>query len=162
MPGCDTLVIREVEAHDMDALAHFLEAHNTPATTGHFNPFPMTAETARRIATTPRHDHYYIAILNGRIAGLSMLRGWDEGYETPSFGIVIDRDRRGMGLGRKLTIETIGNARRLGCRQVRLTVNAGNHAGVRLYESLGFSRQSEHPTLTHGKPDTKIVMITTL
>jgi len=29
-----------------------------------------------------------------------MLRGWDEGYETPSLGIAVHPDARGLGLAR--------------------------------------------------------------
>ena len=52
-----------------------------------FDPFPLTDETARRLACEPRLDRYYVAEVSSELIGLSMLRGWDEGYEIPSFGV---------------------------------------------------------------------------
>jgi RimJ/RimL family protein N-acetyltransferase len=42
---------------------------------------------------------------NGELAGVFMLRGWDEGYEVPSFGVLIDEKYRG-GAFMRLTLDT--------------------------------------------------------
>lgn len=151
--------IREVSPEDADPLAEFFEANATADTVRHFSPFRLDEATARHIARAPRRDAYFVACLGARIVGMSMLRGWDEGYEIPSFGMVVDERLRGRGAGRRLMEWTLEAAKRRGCSRVRLSVNASNHAGVHLYESLGFVRQSEKPIRVQGEGDTKIAMV---
>jgi len=119
----------------------------------------MTRETAERLCLASSKDHYYVAFLDGMMVGLVMLRGWDEGYEVPSFGVFIDYRYHGRGLGRLLTDYAIVEAKRVGCAQVRLTVYESNVRGWRLYNSLGFQEQSRDPVDRHGHPDKRIVMI---
>ena len=47
----------------------------------------MTAETAGALFAQRRRDHYYGAFTgSAEIVAISMLRGWNEGYEVPSSG----------------------------------------------------------------------------
>lgn len=154
--------IRAVSPADARKLGCFFERNSGPATTRYFEPFPLTRDTADRIALLPRRDLYYVAVSKERIVGMSMLRGWDEGYNVPSFGIMIDSECRGKGLGRLLTSWTIQAAQDLDCAQVRLSVYASNITGLRLYESLGFEKQSESTKVEHGQPVVKIVMLKNL
>jgi ribosomal-protein-alanine N-acetyltransferase len=149
---------REIVPEDSAALARFMEENNVPAVVRTFNPFPMTAETARRIACAPRLDRYYGAFLDGRVVALSMLRGWDEGYSVPSFGIMVDHRLHGMGIGARVLDDTIGEAVRLGCRRVRLSVFAGNRRAVGLYLSRGFVEESRERVLLAGEADERIIM----
>lgn len=123
-----------------------------------FDPFPLSAVEARRIALEPRQDGFYLAVRGEMPLGLSMLRGFDEGYEVPSFGIFVDHENHGQGIGRALTVWTIQQARQRGCPAVRLTVYARNVAARRLYESLGFVEQDRQGVDRAGEPDEKIIM----
>jgi ribosomal-protein-alanine N-acetyltransferase len=149
---------REIVPEDFEALRDFMEENNVPAVVRTFNPFPMTAETARRIACAPRLDRYYAALLGGRVVALSMLRGWDEGYSVPSFGIMVDHRLHGMGIGARVLDETVAEAARLGCRRVRLSVFAGNRRAVGLYLSRGFVEDSREPVTLPGGADERIIM----
>ena len=150
--------IREVVPADAALLVEFFKVNATAATLRHFSPFRLDEATARQIAMEPRLDLYFAAFLEEVIVGLSLLRGWDEGFEIPSFGMLIDERLRGKRVGRRLMEWTMEEARRRGCSQVRLSVNASNRAGMHLYESMGFIRQGETPIWVRGEPDVKIVM----
>ena len=150
--------VREIGPEDRGELARFLEENDRPEIVRTFNPFPMTAETAERIATAPRRDRYYGAFDDRRLVGLSMLRGWDEGYEVPSFGIVVDHRAHDRGIGGRLTAFTVDAARALGAPSVRLTVYASNGRGVHLYSRLGFVERSRTAVSVAGQPDEKLVM----
>ena len=150
--------IREVMPADAARLGEFFKANATATTLRHFSPFRLDEATARQIALEPRRDVYFAALLGDSFVGLSLLRGWDEGFDIPSFGMVIDERLRGKGVGRRLMEWTLGAAKQKGCSHVRLSVNASNRAGMHLYESIGFIRQSETPILVQGEPDVKIVM----
>ena len=91
------LVIKLVNPQDLVPFARFLERNNTSIVTRHFNPFPLTLETAVEISQKPHQDKYYVAHLEEEIIGLAMLRGWEEGYEIPSFGILVDQQYHYQG-----------------------------------------------------------------
>lgn len=155
----DDILFREVRPSDFEMLKAFLEWNDVPEITRYFHPFPLTAETAKWIATKPKSDRYYLAFLKGQVVGMSMLRGWDEGFSVPSFGILVDRKFHGKGIGRLMTERTIEGAKKLGCKQVRLSVYASNVSAYHLYTSLEFREISRKSVEIQGEKDEKIVMI---
>jgi GNAT superfamily N-acetyltransferase len=107
-----------------------------------FHPHPFTADQAEWICTRGAElsDQYFVATEGDpeNIVGYAMLRGWDEGFETPAFGVCVRPDRQGRGLGRRLLKHAIGPARDAGARRVMLKVHRDNSAARVLYESEGF------------------------
>jgi ribosomal-protein-alanine N-acetyltransferase len=148
----------EVAPEHADALVELFERNALPAISSDFDPFPLTAAQARAIALDRRADRYYLALCEGRALGMSMLRGFDEGYEIPSFGIFVDHEHHGRGIGRRLTVWTIRQARLRSCPAVRLSVYADNAAARGLYTSLGFAEQERSSVETEGGSREKIVM----
>jgi ribosomal protein S18 acetylase RimI-like enzyme len=67
-----------------------------------------------------------------------MLRGWDEGYETPSFGGCTHPELRGAGLGQFLLAHAIAESRAAGARRLRLTVYKENVRALHIYQKFGF------------------------
>lgn len=150
--------IREVGPDDFLALTAFFMHNDDSGTARQFHPFPMTSETADSICNRRRKDRYYVAISDEKVVGLTMLRGLDEGFAIPSFGIIVDRTSRGRGLGSELTRYTIDAARRLGCGRVRLTVYASNANAITVYSAFGFQEAGRSSVLVGGEIDEKIVM----
>ena len=138
-------MIRDIAPDDEAALATFFSENNRPEMTATFFAFPLDAATARRISREPRRDRYFAAWEEGAIVGLGMLRGWDEGYAVPSFGVLVDHRAQGRGHGRALTEHALVVARGEGCARVRLTVDATRERVVRLYERAGFRRAETLP-----------------
>jgi ribosomal protein S18 acetylase RimI-like enzyme len=147
-----------VGAEHADGLSALFERNRVPQVTALFDPFPLDAAEARRIALARRKDAFYLAFEGELLLGFSMLRGFDEGYEIPSFGIFVDRASHGRGIGRALTAWTVEQARLRGCAAVRLTVYARNLPARRLYESLGFVEQERQGVVCAGQSDEKVVM----
>jgi GNAT superfamily N-acetyltransferase len=56
--------------------------------------------------------------------------------------VFVEESARGTGLGRALVVFALDRARERGCRRAELDVNEGNEAALRLYESLGFGKNS--------------------
>jgi ribosomal-protein-alanine N-acetyltransferase len=152
------LHFEEVAPGHAGALAALFERNSVPAVAETFDPFPLTGAEARRIACEPRRDCYYVAARGQDLLGLSMLRGFDEGYEVPSFGIFVDHASQGAGVGRALTAWTIERARLQGCSAVRLSVYADNSAARGIYDSLGFREQERQLVERGGRQVEKIVM----
>ena len=106
----------------------------------------MAASSADRILAERERDLYYGAFdLDGSMVAMSMLRGWDEGYQVPSFGIVVGRGHQGRGLGSRLTAWTVEQARATGAPAVRLTVYDDNPAAWAIYRRLGFVELERRP-----------------
>src|ERR1700733_13895683 len=114
-----SLRFERVQAEHADLLTELFERNSRPEVTSSFDPFPLDREEARRIALQSHQDEYYVAMRTDRVVGFSMLRGFDEGYTIPSFGIFVDHDAHGQGIGRALTAWTIEAARARGCPSVR-------------------------------------------
>jgi ribosomal-protein-alanine N-acetyltransferase len=150
-----TLHCEPIGPEHVEELTVLFERNRTPAVTEMFDPFPLDAAQARKIALDDGEDAFYLARSGKLPVGFSMLRGFDEGYAIPSFGIFVDQRSQGRGIGRKLTAWTVEQARGRGCPAVRLTVYAANLAACRLYESLGFVERERQSV---DRPDEKIVM----
>ena len=102
-----------------------------------FHPFLFTDETIDKILKADK-DIYRFADDGKKITGMFMLRGFDEGYEIPSFGIIIHPDYRGMGIGKEGIEEAIKICKKLKCKKIRLTVDKENRTAKKLYQELGF------------------------
>lgn len=153
------VIMRTVESGDYEELVRFFDANSVPQVIRQFHPFPLSASTAWYIARNKHLDRYYVAVLRGQMVALCMLRGWDDGYSTPSFGILVDHRFHARGIGRKITEFALSEAGALGCRQVRLSVYASNEVALHLYASLGFEERVRESVLVTGQPDEKIVMV---
>ncbi|GAH34656.1 unnamed protein product, partial [marine sediment metagenome] len=96
------LEIRPVRRQDHQKISLFFKTNNISQITRHFTPFQLNDKSARYITRTDHKDPYYLALTQTQVIGLSMLRGWDEGFSTPSIGILIDYRYHNKGIGRKL------------------------------------------------------------
>jgi ribosomal protein S18 acetylase RimI-like enzyme len=153
-----SLLVESVEAGHVEELRMLFSDNCVPAVTAAFDPFELTAEAARRIALEPRRDEYFVARGPDGLVAMSMLRGFDEGFEVPSFGVFVDHRHHGEGIGRRLTTWTVEEARRRGHPAVRLSVYASNVGALGLYRSLGFEERERNPVARAGGKDEKILM----
>jgi GNAT superfamily N-acetyltransferase len=124
-------------------LARFFHALKKSGDDRHFHPHPLTDEEAKRRAEYSGTDLYYVLVEGDTVLGYGMLRGWDEGYEVPSLGIVIHPSVRGTGLGGLFMHFLHTVARRRGANKVRLKVYSDNTSAVALYKKLGYTFQTE-------------------
>jgi ribosomal protein S18 acetylase RimI-like enzyme len=136
------LATQRVSAADAERLGDFFEVLRADKETRRFfHAHPLTKAFAADLCArqTSCLDRYYVTDYQGRIAGYSMLRGWDEGYEIPSFGGCTDPELRGAGLGHILMAHAIAESRIAGARKLRLTVYKQNGRALYIYRKFGFS-----------------------
>ena len=151
-------VLKEIVPADITELTSFFNRNNTSSILQGFSAFPLKKETAILICSQNHLDKYYLYIEENIIKGFSMLRGWDEGYSIPSFGIFVDKDFQGLGLGSKILNLTLEKCRSLGCQKVRLSVFSSNKIAYKLYTNFGFYEIERSSTFNNGKVDEKIIM----
>lgn len=133
-------LIRPLTEEDADQLGALFEELAADPTARGFHPHPMTRAQAERIVDGARlrQDIYFAAFVGQKLAGYGMLRGWDEGYSIPSFGVAVGSAHRGAGIGRSLLRYAIECARDRGAAKMMLKVHVDNQSARRLYESEGF------------------------
>lgn len=138
MGDCSSLEFCRLRPPLQMCLTAFFEALNARGDDRWFHPHPFTAVEAARLCAYQGRDLYYAAVARDAVLAYGMLRGWDEGYETPSLGIAVHPDARGLGLARTFMGFLHTAASLQGARRVRLKVYPENAAARRLYESLGY------------------------
>lgn len=137
--------IRELGPDEEPALVRFFEANDRPQVTDLFFAFPFTAETATRICRDLRKDRYFATFLGEEIVCLGMLRGWDEGYEIPTFGMTADYRHNGRGYGWRMWRWVMGYAAQLGARKLRITTHLHNEIIIGMAQKLGFRHTKDLP-----------------
>jgi len=119
--------------------------HQPPDYMRYFTPFQFDEKTVYSILSSVKRDVYMGFYWNGQLIGFFMLRGWDSGYEIPSYGVTIHHRFRNLGLA-FLSIELAKVICRLcGASGVMLKVHRENEAARRVYEKAGFMRTGEDP-----------------
>lgn len=119
----------------------------------YFHPHPFNAEEAHKRCIYTGKDLYYVLLARKKVLGYGMLRGWDEGYEVPSLGVLIRASARGAGLAEMFVHFLHTAARRCGARKVILKVYRENHAAKRLYEKIGYTFKESGDAQLHGSID---------
>lgn len=105
-----SLSIRQLEPLDAAAVAAFLRAQPT-AYLRFFYAFGADEAALAEVFAAAKRDVYSAVFWRTELVGIFFLRGWDAGYETPSFGVLIDGNYRG-GAFMRLTLD----AAKLICR----------------------------------------------
>lgn len=91
--------IRPLRGADAGAVSAMLRAQ-PPEYARFFYAFGSGEEEIARILAARKRDVYSGMFWRGELAGVFMLRGWDAGYEVPSFGVLVDVKHRGRAFMR--------------------------------------------------------------
>jgi RimJ/RimL family protein N-acetyltransferase len=91
--------IRPLRVEDAAALSALLRAQ-PPEYARFFYAFGSGEEEIARILAAREKDVYSGVFWRGELAAVFMLRGWDAGYEVPSFGVLVDVKHRGRAFMR--------------------------------------------------------------
>jgi GNAT superfamily N-acetyltransferase len=142
------LVIRPLEPDDAPDLTTLLAGQPSDYVQ-HFHPFHFDLEVVSTLLRDRQRDCYMGLWVSGKLVGFFMLRGFDEGYAVPSFGVLVDQAWRGRGLGRLALQVSETMCRVLGAQTLMLKVHPSNTGARALYESEGFVQTSVDPTHGH-------------
>ena len=146
-------VLRNCTAADAEGvLRTFINTHaQTDFLTSQPEEITMTleqeAEYLRKRAESP-DEIEILAELDGQVvgtAGIDKVRSYEKVRHRCDFGVSIDREAWGLGIGRALTEACIECARSVGYLQMELEVVSENHRAVALYRSVGFLEYGRNP-----------------
>lgn len=89
-----------------------------------------------------------VAVVDGKIVGTAGIDEAGKQFKAchrADFGISIEKEYWGLGIGNALTNACIECAKKAGYEQVELNVVSTNESAVRLYESAGFTEYGRNP-----------------
>jgi len=86
--------IRQLEPADVAAIAAFMRSQSTEYLR-FFYAFGSDESDIVEILSKCELDVYSGIFWQAELVGIFMLRGWDDGYDVPSFGVLIDEKYRG-------------------------------------------------------------------
>ncbi len=110
-----------------------------------FYPFGFELAAISEVLANQGQDVYMGVFWQGRVVGFFMLRGWNEGYEVPSFGIVIDEKYRGYGL-EMLSLDSAKAICRLrGVERMMLKMHPENFSAKGVARKIGFVQSGVEP-----------------
>jgi len=99
-----SLSIRPLEPADVAEISGFMH-RQPPAYVRFFYAFGADQPAIAEMLGKAEKDIYSGVFWKAELIGIFMLRGWDAGYEIPSFGVLIDEKYRG-GAFMRLTLDT--------------------------------------------------------
>ena len=148
-----TCLLRNGTAADGEGvLRNFVLNHaQTDYLTTYPNEITFTVEQEARFlqdkADSP-NEAELVAEVDGKIvgqAGIEAIGKADKVKHRAEFGISIDREYWGLGIGRALTRACIALAKQAGYLQLELSAVADNGKALTLYESEGFTEYGRNP-----------------
>ena len=104
----------------------------------YFTPFSFDVESLYGILSKAIKDLYFGVYVGKRLSGFYMLRGFDEGFETPSYGVWISPEFSRVGLATLTLSHCFAVCKLNGIKKVMLKVNPDNLAAKLTYEHCGF------------------------
>ena len=133
-------------------LSVFIATHEqTDFLTTYTDEMPITVDEEREFLDKCTEDERgieMIAKIDGKVvgnAGIGCIKNVDKLRHRASFGISIDKDYWGLGIGRGLTSACIECAKKAGYTQLELEAVADNETALSLYRSAGFVEYGRNP-----------------
>lgn len=103
-----------------------------------FRPFEFTAPVFEQQIRRAKADLWWGLESEGQLAGFFMLRGFDEGYARPSFGVFVGEQFAGRGLARLALRHAVQWCERNRVARIMLKVHPENRRARDLYIREGF------------------------
>ncbi|MEP7072464.1 MAG: GNAT family N-acetyltransferase [Verrucomicrobiota bacterium] len=131
--------IRPLAVNDALSLCQLMEAQ-APSYIQFFTPFPFEVDHLTKLLARRKRDVWMALRWQNKLIGFFLLRGWDEGFDVPSYGIMIDEAFTGYGFGRLSLRVAKSIAMLRQAPRLMLKVHPQNHEAKRLFENEKFKR----------------------
>ncbi|MBK9099388.1 MAG: GNAT family N-acetyltransferase [bacterium] len=137
MNGIKIINFRKLEPNDAQALSKLMN-QDTKDYSQYFVAFEFDIATIESILAKAKNDVYYGVFWGEELTGFYMLRGFDEGYSIPSYGVYISSRFSDKGLAALTLSHAISTCKFLGCKKLRLKVHTANTYALKQYVKFGF------------------------
>ena len=134
------LEIREIGATEGDELFKLLTSDDK-SYSKYFIPFPFELEVIKNILREKKQDKFFGIFEESKLIGFYMLRGFDEGFNVPSYGVWISKSYSNKGLSTLTLYHAFAFCRLNNISKLMLKVHPQNTVAKNIYEKLGFREQ---------------------
>lgn len=136
------LTMRALEPADAPELSAMLRGQR-PEYARFFHPFNFDEATLAAVLAGRGQDVYTGVFLREQLVVFFMLRGWNEGFDVPAFGILIDEQHRGHGL-EMMSLEAAKAICKLrGAKRMMLKMHPENISAKGVARKIGFAYAGE-------------------
>lgn len=133
------VTIKRLSVESANDLSELLSKED-PDYSKHFTAFNFDYATIKEKLLHLTKDCFWGIYFENTLTGFYMLRGFDEGYEIPSYGVFISKEFSGKGLS-KLTLQhAISYCKLNGIKNLMLKVHPDNLVAKKIYEDFGFKQ----------------------
>lgn len=143
------LVVAQLKPADASALFGLLTADNRDYRQ-YFFPFATDTRSLEERLSSVREDRYWGLWFGDILTGFFMMRGFDEGFRRPSFGVYIARSYSGKGLSTLALEYSMSWCRLNGIHAMMLKVHPDNKYARQAYEKAGFKFLEVCPRTGHN------------
>src|ERR1700730_5505976 len=142
------VAFRRLEKSDAETLSNLLKSAPSDYTK-YFHPFSFETDSVKKVISNAKKDVLTaVEIRDGQnvnLAGFYMLRGLDEGYLVPMYGVFIGHKYQNKGIGRLTLVHAESSCRLSQIDRLMLKVHPHNTIARTLYEAHGFTALKEDP-----------------
>ncbi len=137
MSSSSDFQIRPLRPEDAPRVAAFMLSQ-PPAHANFFYALENDEAEIRRILDVCVRDVYLGMLWQGEMLSLATLRGWDAGYDIPTFGIIVDHKVKRTGVMRILLDTAKLVSKQLGAKIMMVKVHPNNIsvAGIAVHVTL--------------------------
>ena len=104
----------------------------------YFTAFEANQEIISGFLTKAKRDQYLGFFIHGILVGFFMLRGLDEGFKIPSYGVFISEKYQSFGLGRLSVLYALTFCKMNQIEKLMLKVHPLNIHSLKIYREYGF------------------------
>lgn len=104
---------------------------------GHFIPFDFSESSVKKILSEKKSYKYFGLFSKSDLIGFYMLRGFDEGYEIPAYGVWISSKYENKGLTTLTLYHAFAYCKINNIKTLMLKVHPDNTTAKNLYEKHG-------------------------
>jgi len=137
MNGIKIINFRKLQSADAAELSKLIN-NDSKDYSQYFVAFEFDLVTIKNILTKAKNDLYYGVYWGEELTGFYMLRGFDEGFTIPSYGVYISSRFNNKGLAALTLNHAISTCKFLECKKLRLKVHTANTYALKQYVKFGF------------------------
>jgi RimJ/RimL family protein N-acetyltransferase len=142
------LEIKILSIKNAEELTELLQSSDQEYTK-YFIPFKYDLTTISNILKNIIKDEFYGIYFNDVLIGFYMLRGFDAGYEIPSYGVWISKDYSSKGISKFTLQHAISVCKLNNINKIMLKVHPDNLTAKKIYEDFGFVNEGIDNKIGH-------------
>jgi ribosomal-protein-alanine N-acetyltransferase len=131
------LEIKKIDLNQAQELSSLLQNADKEYSK-YFIPFNFDLESIKKVLSGVKNDMFYGIYTNQKLIGFYMLRGWDAGYDIPSYGVWISQKYSSKGISKLTLYHAISICKINNVQKLMLKVHPDNLVAKNIYEGFGF------------------------